>query len=63
MQDELEEFHRQRKSAPGTVIGRPAGAAAYHGQSAMLYQQRSGNKTAQNTSANVQTPTETVTKP
>jgi hypothetical protein len=47
MQNELEEFHRQRKSQPGTVIGRPAGIEAYRGQSAMLYQQKSGNKKGQ----------------
>ncbi|KIX04837.1 uncharacterized protein Z518_05708 [Rhinocladiella mackenziei CBS 650.93] len=49
MQEEAEENYERNKSQPGTIIGRPAGLEAYHGRSAMQYQQQSRDRTAQNT--------------
>ena len=47
IREEAEEHHERSKSRPGTIIGRPAGREAYHGRSAMLYQQQSRRKTEQ----------------
>ena len=44
MQEEAEEYHQRNKSRPGVTVGRPAGKAAYQGQSAMRYQRQDGRK-------------------
>ena len=41
---EVEDYQRQTMTRPGTVVGRPAGKDAYHGNSAMNYQRQSSGK-------------------
>jgi hypothetical protein len=49
MKEEAEDHHKRSQSKPGTIIGRPAGRDAYHGQSAMSYQKQSRDTTVENT--------------
>lgn len=44
---EAEEYHLRNKSRPDTVIGRPAGRSAYHGQSAMRFERKSCDRVVQ----------------